>query len=67
MKRLTAIGLLLLLSGCVSAPTVHRDATAELIARADFKAAAQAAPAWVGAALGTITSLEAELDKTSAK
>jgi outer membrane murein-binding lipoprotein Lpp len=52
----------LLLSGCASL-TRPDDITAELIARPDFKPAAQASPTWVSAALKEITRLEAELKK----
>lgn len=58
----SAFCLLLSLAGCAS-PIPHRDATAALIARPDFAKAADAAPAWVGAALQQITAYEAELSR----
>lgn len=48
-------------AGCASAP--KRDATEALIARPDFRPAAQAAPEWVRAALREITRLESELQR----
>ena len=63
MKR-AALALLIAASafcaGCATVP--QRDATAALIARKDFPAAASAAPKWVSAALQEITRLEAELE-----
>lgn len=57
--------LLLLLagSGCTlpPAPRPAADATAALIAHPDFSAVARTSPAWVRAALTTITALEADL------
>lgn len=57
--------LLLLLagSGCTTppAPRPAADATAALIAHPDFPAVARTSPAWVRAALATITALEADL------
>lgn len=57
--------LLLLLagSGCTlpPAPRPAGDATAALIAHPDFPAVARTSPAWVRAALTTITALEADL------
>lgn len=50
----------LFLTGCVTTP--RRDATSALITRPDFKAAVQAAPEWVSAAMREITRLEAELE-----
>lgn len=47
--------------GCSAPP--RRDATATLISRPDFPAAAKAAPDWVRAALREITALEAELQR----
>lgn len=57
--------LLLLLagSGCTAPlpPRPAADATAALIAHPDFPAVARTSPAWVRAALTTITALEADL------
>lgn len=56
----------LLLQGCqhfakpVHLPTTPEDNSARLIARSDFRPAAQAAPEWVKDALRTITRLETE-------
>lgn len=62
MKQASLFLLVLSLNGCASAPAIeHRDATSELIHHPEFKAAAQAAPNWVGQALQTITRYEAEL------
>jgi hypothetical protein len=46
----------------VPAPRPAADATAALIAHPDFPAVARTSPAWVRAALTTITALEADLD-----
>jgi len=58
------LSLLLACSGCatVPAPRPPADATAALIAHPDFPAVARTSPAWVRAALTTITALEADLD-----
>jgi hypothetical protein len=55
--------LLLACSGCATAPAPRppADATAALIAHPDFPLVARTSPAWVRAALETITSLESEL------
>jgi hypothetical protein len=46
----------------VPAPRPPADATAALIAHPDFPLVARTSPAWVRAALTTITALEADLD-----
>ena len=56
---------LALCGGCTTTP--RRDATATLISRPDFPAAAKAAPGWVRAALSQITALEAELQARPTK
>ena len=69
--RLLPILALLTLGGCQTAGQVpsspKRDATAALIRHPEFQAAARVAPRFVGEALSTITSLEAELGKLEAK
>lgn len=64
MKRAARVFLIaacVLCAGCATTP--KRDATAALIQRKDFNAAANASPTWVSAALQEITRLEAELQR----
>lgn len=60
-KLLSLAIIAALCAGCTTPPS--RDATATLISRPDFPAAAKAAPDWVRAALREITALEAELQR----
>lgn len=56
--------LAVVLAHCTACTTTpRRDATATLISRPDFPAAAKAAPDWVRAALRTVTQLEADLQR----
>ena len=64
MNRLYATLLvLLLLSGCASAPApvAQRDATLSLLRHPEFQSAAKAAPGFVTETFKVITAYEAEL------
>jgi hypothetical protein len=53
------------LAGCSTPP--RADASANLIARPDFPAAASSAPEWVRAALREITRLEEQIERAPAR
>lgn len=59
---LICVACLLFGPGCMTAP-VRLDNSARLVARPDFKTAAQAAPEWCRDALKTVNQLEYQLER----